>query len=505
MERRFHNYGFTFVEFLVVLVVLAVVASIIFPIFASSGRHSTHGSCNSNVRQLATAVQMYVQDNHKRFPGMVAGSGATANNPAWEDALLTYVGSKKIYFCPSDTFRNKDVAPISYGYNGLLVDAAGRGLPEAQVKSPVEVGAICDAGPTKAWGFGGLVGGGGLCGDADTVKPMPRHGGVIVGYCDGHAKFQPGKNVDLRDTGSLVTRGFYMANALGLVDNPAGGLRSFGLPDVPKASIVVGGDYCTRPLLVAAAQAWRQKTGSQYSGSFSGQYVPHTGENYVWGCSDGSLPQGQAVAIARDALVVIVSKNSKIKRPGSNEPFLGDAQDSPFQNNAYAVTPGQISRFFDARVCSGYSADAWQAYIYNTKNGNRRYFDRVVAPGTHPGKEVVIVENDEDMVNRVAADPYGIGYCSSVFADLDRVQTLGIKHPDGKTYLFPSDNPKYRWNLPKDPDWPYVRTLYAVCGKDVWGARGSNTFARLMLAPGGPGTKALQAGPLFQASYLLPR
>ncbi|MHB9026517.1 MAG: prepilin-type N-terminal cleavage/methylation domain-containing protein [Armatimonadota bacterium] len=494
MKRQNNLSGFTFVEFLVVIVVLAVLASLIFPIFAKSSHHSPAMYCNGRVRQLATAVQMYVHDNGSRFP-----SGAN-----WEQALLKYVGSKKTYFCSADAYTNLDADPVSYGYNGLLVRLDGSGVNEAQVKSPVEVGVICDASPTKAWGAGGLVGGGALCDDAGVKKPEPRHDGVIIGYCDGHAKYSPGKKFDVKDTSSLVTRAFYMANALGLVDNPAGGLRAFSLPTATqKTSIVIGGDSCARPILAAAAEIWRKKTGAPFTEGFAGQFVAPKGGNYVWGCSDGTMPKGHAIAIARDALVVIVSRNTKIKHFRSGEALLGkDA--TPFKNQQYVVTTSHVSPYFDARVTAGFSADAWQAYTYNKNSGNRRYFERVIVNGVQPGKRAVTVQNDLEMIDKVAADPYGIGYCSSAFADFDRVQVLAIRQGE-REYYFPNADIKHRYVLPVEPDWPYLRTLYAVVGDKAWGAPSSNTFGRLMLAPGGPGTKALQEGPLFQASYQLPR
>ncbi|MHB9026811.1 MAG: type II secretion system protein, partial [Armatimonadota bacterium] len=61
--------GFTLIELLVVIAIIAILASILFPVFAKAREKARQATCNSNVRQLATAVQMYVQDNNSRFPG----------------------------------------------------------------------------------------------------------------------------------------------------------------------------------------------------------------------------------------------------------------------------------------------------------------------------------------------------------------------------------------------------------------------------------------------------
>ncbi|HEY3418083.1 MAG TPA: prepilin-type N-terminal cleavage/methylation domain-containing protein, partial [Armatimonadota bacterium] len=55
--------GFTLIELLVVIAIIAILASILFPVFAKAREKARQATCNSNVRQLSTAVQMYVQDN----------------------------------------------------------------------------------------------------------------------------------------------------------------------------------------------------------------------------------------------------------------------------------------------------------------------------------------------------------------------------------------------------------------------------------------------------------
>ncbi|MHB9134680.1 MAG: type II secretion system protein, partial [Armatimonadota bacterium] len=157
--------GFTLIELLVVIAIIAILASILFPVFAKAREKARQTTCTSNVRQLATAVQMYNQDNQSRYPGKT-----------WADAVLTYVGSQKIYFCPSDAGVDKS-QPISYGYNGLLVRVDGTGCNEAQISAPTEVGAICDATPSRPFADGGaLIGGGAMVTTVDNLvgSPMPR-------------------------------------------------------------------------------------------------------------------------------------------------------------------------------------------------------------------------------------------------------------------------------------------------------------------------------------------
>jgi len=50
--------GFTLIELLVVIAIIAILASILFPVFARAREKARTASCQSNLKQLATAVHM---------------------------------------------------------------------------------------------------------------------------------------------------------------------------------------------------------------------------------------------------------------------------------------------------------------------------------------------------------------------------------------------------------------------------------------------------------------
>jgi prepilin-type N-terminal cleavage/methylation domain-containing protein len=64
-ERR----GFTLIELLFVIAVIAILAAIMFPVFAQARGKARQSACLSNLRQIGSAVMLYVQDYDETYPG----------------------------------------------------------------------------------------------------------------------------------------------------------------------------------------------------------------------------------------------------------------------------------------------------------------------------------------------------------------------------------------------------------------------------------------------------
>src|SRR3954452_14648311 len=68
MMRGPSRHGFTLIELLVVIAVITILASFLFPAFAQARDAARRANCLSNLKQIALAYQMYVQDNDEALP-----------------------------------------------------------------------------------------------------------------------------------------------------------------------------------------------------------------------------------------------------------------------------------------------------------------------------------------------------------------------------------------------------------------------------------------------------
>lgn len=70
--RRRRSNGFTLVELLTVLVVIALLAAIITPRYLAARDNSTFTACSQNLKNVATALQTYANDNSQTYPSSLS-------------------------------------------------------------------------------------------------------------------------------------------------------------------------------------------------------------------------------------------------------------------------------------------------------------------------------------------------------------------------------------------------------------------------------------------------
>ena len=193
------NPAFTLVELLVVIGIIALLVGILMPTLGAARAQARAVACMSNVRQIAVAAQMYVNEN-KRYVTFVPAMGT---EPAKDRKELLYPylqqgknnadnDGNQVWHCPSNERVDTEA---SYGFNTNL-----NGVRITRIRKWSETIALCDAGlmdtPTGAPSLSTHCWPPGRPATPASCRPNHlRHPKqtVCVGFADGHADRMPMK------------------------------------------------------------------------------------------------------------------------------------------------------------------------------------------------------------------------------------------------------------------------------------------------------------------------
>lgn len=147
--------GFTLIELLVVIAIIAILAALLLPALAQAKRRAYNVNCTSDLKQVGTCIQMFVDDQGGLLPngpdgvalnrGMSIAQKATysaddANPTDWlVNSILPYVGAPpaptggflhitntvKIMYCPSNQQYNTVNNPQFFSYEMVEGSALG--------------------------------------------------------------------------------------------------------------------------------------------------------------------------------------------------------------------------------------------------------------------------------------------------------------------------------------------------------------------------------------------
>lgn len=248
--------GFTLIELLVVIAIIAVLAAILFPVFSQAREKARSTACLSNLKQLGTATQMYMQDYDEKLffrastaSPSVSRSGAVVPNAqallavSWWNALMPYIKNRQIFTCPSDPAPTptKDIHGALTISRSYIAIRAAEALALSQVEYPAEILVFVDkwdrrAGPnpnaiTDSWiePFNG---------DFDyypTYRRMALAGdrhqdGLNASFFDGHARWLKGQAIGASKnlTGCALVNTYPIAD---MCDKGDAGCTNTGMPD----------------------------------------------------------------------------------------------------------------------------------------------------------------------------------------------------------------------------------------------------------------------------------
>jgi len=138
------NKGFTLIELLVVIAIIGILAAMVFPVFARARESARKAVCLSNVKNIALAINMYVNDWNDFMPlgretmasdyfadAGSRGDGESCNNRARQAnpyarepvILEEYIRNRDVWMCPSARMTAGATLIVPSGRNGYWLNS----------------------------------------------------------------------------------------------------------------------------------------------------------------------------------------------------------------------------------------------------------------------------------------------------------------------------------------------------------------------------------------------
>lgn len=200
--------AFTLIELLVVIAIIAILAAILFPVFARAREKARQASCSANVKQIALAHMMYLQDYDEKFVSCYDDGPHTPARIIWAEKLEPYVKNRQMFLCPScdsstiGTSGSMQGTRYAMPMGHVFPEGWGSPVSAGSFERPAETGIIVEnyncwwqhVCPRHSyWHSGGLLqtvnGRTSIVGALGEVTYPWHNNGLNVGFADGHVKW----------------------------------------------------------------------------------------------------------------------------------------------------------------------------------------------------------------------------------------------------------------------------------------------------------------------------
>lgn len=136
------------IELMIVVAIIAILASILIPNFVNARSQAQTAACESNLREIATALELYYADN-QAYPAAAAFTDVTP-------ALLTANGVAYLNNTPKDpaaldqtkNYQVKTVAQSGTSAAGYTIECPGTHVGSTLAKLATASGSACGTGCT---------------------------------------------------------------------------------------------------------------------------------------------------------------------------------------------------------------------------------------------------------------------------------------------------------------------------------------------------------------------
>lgn len=148
--RSAEERGFTLIELLVVIAIIAILAAILFPLFVSVRLKAQGATCLSNMRQLAMAHRLYMDDSQE----WLVPFANRDTYAVWPDMLRRYTKTKRIANCPS---RKTWSLGMNHPQVGRYIHEGAPWVERGNIHGPCKLSDISWPGRTVVFADTGLV------------------------------------------------------------------------------------------------------------------------------------------------------------------------------------------------------------------------------------------------------------------------------------------------------------------------------------------------------------
>ncbi len=95
--------GFTLMEVLITIAIVVALAALVIPVGNTMLRNSRKAACLSNLRQIGTGLESYLQDHQNIMPELAVGRSSIQEDvPVLDNTLQAYLSSPDVFRCPED-------------------------------------------------------------------------------------------------------------------------------------------------------------------------------------------------------------------------------------------------------------------------------------------------------------------------------------------------------------------------------------------------------------------
>lgn len=163
--RQIDERGFTLIELMVVVAIIAILASILIPNFVNARAQAQTSACESNLRSIATAMELVFADNQSYLPNATTQAGTP-----FDVVPANFTGSNNVVYMNNTP---KDPAATDQTKNYQVLVSLQNGQPPSYTITCPGIHVSSTLSKLQKVGTPGTV-----CGDACTATTITYTSGV---------------------------------------------------------------------------------------------------------------------------------------------------------------------------------------------------------------------------------------------------------------------------------------------------------------------------------------